>query len=56
MSDQENKSSKVALVVAWLIVGIPGLWGVEQTVMKSLPLFNASASAAVPTTAPATMK
>lgn len=28
------------LVIAWLWVGIPLLWGVYQTLMKSLPLFR----------------
>jgi hypothetical protein len=28
------------LIIAWLWVGIPLLWGVYQTLMKSLPLFR----------------
>ena len=31
---------KARIVVSWLIVGIPLLWGVSQTVMKSLVLFQ----------------
>ena len=33
-------SSGVALVIAWAIVGIPAVWGVAQTVIKSLALFR----------------
>ena len=28
------------LVLAWLAVGLPLLWGVAQTVRKALPLFS----------------
>lgn len=31
---------KVRLLIAWLIVGIPLAWGVEQVVKKSLKLFQ----------------
>jgi hypothetical protein len=31
---------KARVAVAWLIVGIPLLWGVSQTFMKSLDLFK----------------
>ena len=43
MIAQENRSSPVVLVVVWLIVGLPGAWGVEQTLHKSLDLFRAPA-------------
>lgn len=33
-------SSPAALLVAWAIVGIPAVWGVAQTVIKSLALFR----------------
>ena len=33
-------SSPVALVISWAIVGIPAVWGVAQTVIKSLALFR----------------
>ena len=32
------------IVAAWLFVGIPLLWGVSQTFLKSLDLFRAHAS------------
>ncbi len=34
------KTSPAALAIAWLIVGIPLLWGVAQTFQKSLALFH----------------
>jgi len=49
MTAQEKRSSPILLIIAWLIVGLPGAWGVEQTFYKSLDLFRASAH---PTTAP----
>ncbi len=34
-------TSPVALVIiSWAIVGVPALWGVAQTVIKSLALFR----------------
>ena len=35
-----RKSNQIALVLAWLAVGLPLAWGVAQTLMKSLALFN----------------
>jgi hypothetical protein len=31
---------KARIAVAWIIVGVPLLWGVSQTFMKSLALFK----------------
>ena len=44
MPAQEKRNSPVVLIVAWLIVGLPGAWGVEQTLYKSLDLFRAPAA------------
>jgi hypothetical protein len=33
-------SSSVAVAIAWLVVGVPLLWGVWETVKKSLALFR----------------
>lgn len=33
-------SSTGALVIAWLFVGIPLIWGVSQTFLKALTLFK----------------
>jgi hypothetical protein len=31
---------KARVAISWIIVGVPLLWGVSQTVMKSLALFT----------------
>ena len=36
----EKKTSALALAIAWLIVGLPLLWGVGETFKKSLALFH----------------
>jgi hypothetical protein len=36
----ESKSSTVIVVLAWLAVGLPLLWGVAQTFRKALALFG----------------
>jgi hypothetical protein len=38
--NESGKSSPVALALAWLAVGVPLAWGVWQTLMKSLALFQ----------------
>jgi hypothetical protein len=35
------RTSRLLLLVAWLVVIIPAAWGVSQTVMRSLDLFSA---------------
>lgn len=30
----------IKMILAWLLVGIPLAWGVAQTVLKALPLFQ----------------
>jgi hypothetical protein len=35
----ESKSSPLILVLAWLAVGAPLVWGVAQTFKKALALF-----------------
>ena len=39
-NDVQQGSSSVAIAVAWLVVGVPLLWGVWETVKKSLALFH----------------
>jgi hypothetical protein len=39
----EKKSSLLTIVLAWMIVLVPLGWGVVQSVVKSLPLFQAPA-------------
>ena len=36
----EKKSSPLVIAVSWMIVLIPLGWGVVQSVVKSLPLFQ----------------
>jgi hypothetical protein len=31
---------KARIAIAWIIVGVPLLWGVSQTLIKSLALFQ----------------
>ena len=38
--NESGKSSPLAVALAWLAVGIPLLWGVSQTLIKSLTLFQ----------------
>jgi hypothetical protein len=33
-------SSRAAILLAWLAVGLPLAWGVSQTIVKSLALFG----------------
>jgi hypothetical protein len=36
----QKTSSSVTLALAWAAVGIPLLWGVEETLRKALALFR----------------
>lgn len=40
-----HKTSPIALIVAWLVVAIPLLWGVSQTIQTSTKLFKSPAPA-----------
>jgi hypothetical protein len=31
---------KARIAISWIVVGVPLLWGVSQTLIKSLALFN----------------
>jgi hypothetical protein len=44
MIRSENKSSWLMFVVSWILVLIPLGWGVFQSVVKSLPLFQTPAA------------
>lgn len=39
-TDSIRSSSAAEIAFAWVFVGLPLLWGVSQTVMKSLDLFR----------------
>ena len=38
--NRSRSSAWVALAIAWTVVGVPTIWGVAQTVLKSLALFR----------------
>ncbi len=38
--NEPRDSHVVRLVISWLWVGVPLAWGVWQTIIKSLPLFE----------------
>jgi hypothetical protein len=37
---EQPRSQAGALILAWIFVGAPAVWGVAQTVLKSLALFR----------------
>nr|WP_281179586.1 hypothetical protein [Rhodohalobacter halophilus] len=37
-----EKSPVIYIVLAWLFVSIPLMWGIYQVVLRSLPLFAGS--------------
>jgi len=44
MVHSAKKSSTLAIIICWLVVLIPLGWGVVQSVVKSLPLFQMSSA------------
>ncbi len=40
MASEIKKSSPLVLIVSWVIVGIPLVWGITQTFYKALALFK----------------
>ena len=44
MIQPAKKTSTLVIVVSWVIVLIPLGWGIVQSVVKSLPLFQMSAA------------
>jgi hypothetical protein len=44
MDRSEKKSSPLIVAVSWMIVLVPMGWGVYQSVVKSLPLFQTPAA------------
>ena len=40
MSNDHGSGEMLAVIVSWIIVGIPAAWGVVQVVVKSLALFR----------------
>lgn len=44
-----KKSSPAAVLLAWLVVGIPLGWGVYNTLLSSMKLFQAAPAASTTT-------
>ena len=40
MREQSASGERLRVVLSWLFVGIPALWGVSQVVAKSAALFH----------------
>jgi hypothetical protein len=40
MVTNENKTSTIRILAAWLLVSIPAAWGVYYTLMNALKLFQ----------------
>ena len=38
-----KKDYRLQVALAWLLVGIPLLWGIYKTILNSLPLFQSAA-------------
>jgi hypothetical protein len=45
MAENTRKSSAAAILFAWLLVGVPLGWGVYNTLMNSMKLFQRPAAA-----------
>ena len=39
-----KKTSLLALLLAWTLVGLPLGWGLYQSIVKSMPLFSAASA------------
>ena len=49
MKENTKKSSPAAVLLAWVLVGVPLAWGVYNTLLNSMKLFQApAASTAAP--------
>ena len=40
MVTNENKTSPILVLAAWLVVSIPAAWGVYNTLLNALKLFQ----------------
>jgi hypothetical protein len=47
MSENSSKSSPALILFAWLLVGLPLGWGVYNTLLSSMKLFQTPAAAAI---------
>ncbi len=53
MSETKDKSSAAAILVAWLLVAIPLGWGVYNTLLNSMKLFQSPPAQVASPTPPA---
>ena len=53
MSENTTKSSPALILVGWLLVGIPLGWGVYNTLLSSMKLFQAAPTQITTPTVPA---
>jgi hypothetical protein len=40
MASENKQNPSLALILSWVIVGIPLVWGITQTFYKALALFK----------------
>jgi hypothetical protein len=52
MSENTKKSSPAMILAAWVLVGVPLAWGVYNTVLNSMRLFQAPAVSLPASSAP----
>jgi hypothetical protein len=45
MEENTKKSSAAMILLAWVLVGVPLTWGVYNTMLNSMKLFQAPAAA-----------
>jgi hypothetical protein len=48
MADNEKKSSPGLILLAWLLVGIPLGWGIYNTLLSSMKLFQTPVAVTAP--------
>jgi hypothetical protein len=47
MSENTRKSSAAMILAAWVLVGVPLTWGVYNTLLNSMKLFQAPATSTI---------
>jgi hypothetical protein len=52
MAENAKKSSAAAILFAWLLVGVPLGWGVYNTLLNSMRLFQGAPSPAASPSSP----
>jgi hypothetical protein len=53
MSESTKKSSPAMILAAWVLVGVPLAWGVYNTLLNSMKLFQAPVASVPASSAPA---